>query len=99
MPMCNLLEYSDSYSKISGSLWNCDRDEVNRSTYKIDGNDNKINNKTLTSKSFRYETKIIGATPNNNNNILDAKVVVPLKYLSNFWRSLDFPLINCEIEL
>ena len=35
----------------------------------------------------------------NNNNILDAEVVVPLKYLSNFWRSLDLPLINCEIEL
>ena len=35
----------------------------------------------------------------NNNNILDAEVVVPLKYLSNFWRSLDLPLISCEIEL
>ena len=35
----------------------------------------------------------------NNNNILDAEVVVPLKYLSNFWRFLDLPLINCEIEL
>ena len=35
----------------------------------------------------------------NDNNISDAEVVVPLKYLSNFWRSLDSPLINCEIEL
>ena len=35
----------------------------------------------------------------NNNNILHAEVVVPLKYLSNFWRSLDLPLINCEIKL
>ena len=34
----------------------------------------------------------------NNNNILDSKVVVPLKYLSNFWRSYGFPLINSEIE-
>ena len=33
----------------------------------------------------------------NNNNILDAEV--PLRYLSNFWRSLDLLLINCEIEL
>ena len=38
------------------------------------------------------------STP-NNNNILDTEVVVPLKYLSNFWRSLDLPLTNCEIEV
>ena len=42
--------------------------------------------------------KIIGTTP-NNNNILDAEVVAPLKYLSNFWRFLGLPLINCEIEI
>ena len=42
-------------------------------------------------------TKTIGST-SNNNNILDIEVVVPLKYLSNFWRPLDFPLVNCEIE-
>ena len=35
----------------------------------------------------------------NNNNILDAEVAVLLKYLNNFWRSLDLPLVNCEIEL
>ena len=35
----------------------------------------------------------------DDNNILDAEVVFPLKYLSHFGRSLDFPLINCEIEL
>ena len=35
----------------------------------------------------------------NNNNILDAEVVVPLKYLSNLQRSLDLPLINCETEI
>ena len=60
---------------------------------------NKINNnKPITSKYFEYKTKLIGSTP-NNINILDAEVVVLLKYLSNFWRSLDFPLINSEIEL
>ena len=37
--------------------------------------------------------------PNNNNNILDAEVVVPLKHFSNVWRSLDLPSINCKIEL
>ena len=56
------------------------------------------NNTTTTSKSFKYKTKIIGITPNNENR-LNAEVVVPLKYLSNFWRYLDFQLINCETEL
>ena len=55
-------------------------------------------NKTTTSKSFEYKTKTIGST-SNDNNILDAEVAIPLKYLSNFWKSLDFPLIKCEIEL
>ena len=52
----------------------------------------------MTSKSFEYKTKLIGRTP-NNNNILDADVVAPLKYFSSFWRSLDLPLINSEVEL
>ena len=97
IPMYNLLEYSDNYSVTSGSLWNYYRDQVNDSVIEND-DDNKISNrKRITSKSFEYKTKIIGST--SNNNILDAKVVVPLKYLSNFWRFLDLPLINCEIEL
>ena len=50
------------------------------------------------SKSFDYKTKLIGSTPNNDSR-LDAEVVVPLKYFNNFSRSLDFLLINCEIEL
>ena len=56
------------------------------------------NNKRTTSKSFKYKAKIIESTPNNGNR-LNAEVVVPSKYLSNFWRSCDLPLINCEIEL
>ena len=84
---------------ISGSLWNYYRDEANDDENENDNANNMINNnKTIRSKSFEYKTKIIGSTP-NNNNILDAAVLVPLKYLSNFWRSLDLPLINCEIEL
>ena len=86
MPMYNLLEYSSNYYE----------DEVNDEEY-YDDNHNAINsNRTATSKSFEYRSKIIGSTP-NNNNILDAEVVVPLKYLSKFWRFLDLPLINCEI--
>ena len=73
----------------SESFWNYYRDEIN--DYRIN------NNKTTASKCFEYKTKIIWRT--QNDNILDTEIVVPLKYLSNFWRSLDFSLINCEIEL
>ena len=96
--MYNLLEYSDNYSMTTGSLWNYYKNEVNDSANENENNFRINNNKTITSKSFEYKTKLIGSTP-NNNNILDADVAVPLKYLSNFWRSLDLPLINCEIEL
>ena len=51
-----------------------------------------------TSKSFKYNIKMLGCTPANRNT-LDTEVVVSLNYLSNFLRSLDLPLINCEIEL
>ena len=83
----------------SGSLWNCYRDEINDSGNESNDADNyRINNnKTTASKCFEYKTKIMGRRP--NDNILDAEIVVPLKYLSNFWRSFDFSLINCEIEL
>ena len=63
----------------------------------IDG-DYRINNeKTTTIESFEYIRKI-GYTANNDSR-LDAEVVVPLKYLNNFWISLDLPLINFETEL
>ena len=60
--------------------------------------DYRINNKTKLSRSFKYKTKIIGSPPANNNT-LDRELVVQLKHLINFWRSLHLPLINCEIEL
>ena len=76
----------------SGRLRNYYRDEVDDDANENDAANNRINkNKTTTSKSFEYKTKLIGNMP-NNNNILDAEVVVPLKYLSNFWRSLDLTL-------
>ena len=92
MPMSNLLEYSGNYSMTSGSLLNYYRYKINDDRNGNTNNDRINNNKTATSKSFKYKTKLIGSTP-NKNNILDAEVVVPLKYLSNFWRSLDLPLI------
>ena len=81
MPMHNLLEYSDHYSKMSGSLWNYYRNEINDSANENNGANNyRINkDKTTTSKFIEYKTKIIGRTP-NDNNILDVENVVPLKY-------------------
>ena len=47
--------------------------------------------------SFNFKTKITGHT--NNDGIINVEIMVPLKYLSNFWRTLEMPLINCEVEL
>ena len=82
------MEYSDNYSDTSGSLWQLKRDEI--------GGDNDLtvdaqhipNN----SSSFKYKSSFI----TNRNGV---KIAVPLKYLSNFWRSLEMPLINCKVEL
>ena len=93
MPMYNLIEYSDNYSDTSRSLWQFKRYEV------------PANNADLAIKnsdSFKYKAALIGKTANRNDGkgfIKDAKKVVPLKYLSNFWRSLEMPLINCELFL
>ena len=83
----------------SGSLWNYQRDQLNNDPNENNAAHNKINDiKAITSKSFEYKTKLVARTP-NNNNVLDAEVVVPLKYLSNFGRYVDLSLISCEIEL
>ena len=79
-------------------MWNHYREKVNDDPNENNVAGNKINNnKTIASKSFEYKTKLIGSTPNDNNT-LNVEVFVPLKNLSNFWRYLDFPLINCEIR-
>ena len=84
MSMHNLLEYSDNFSMTSKMLRGYYRDEVNESADETDNNDNLRNNiKTTKSKSLKYKAKIIGST-SNDNNILDAEVDVPLKYLSYF---------------
>ena len=89
MPMYNLIEYSDNYAKTTGSLWQYFRDEP-----VDDDDDDNIED----SKSFKYKTKITGKTPNDDNE-KDVEIMVPLKYLSNFWRTLEMPLINCEVNL
>ena len=95
MPVYNVLEFSKNYSKTSGSLWNYYRDEPNSST---GDNDNNINYSIKGSKSFDYKTNITGKLE-GGNRIKNAEIVVPLKYLSNFWRTLDIPLINYEVSL
>ena len=82
--MYNLIEYSDNYAKASGSLWQYYRD--------------KPNNILANSKSFKSKIKITGGTSAGSNE-KDVEIMVPLKYLSNFWRTHEMPLINCEVSL
>ena len=79
MPMYNLLEYSKNYKKTTGSLWNYYRDEPS-------------NPLSTNSESFKYKTSILGKTPQNNDSLTGAEVVIPLKHLSNFWKNLNIPL-------
>ena len=86
--MYNLIEYSDNYSDTLASLWNFKRDEI-------------VDNANVTNDnapSFKYKANVIGNTENDETKI-GVKIAVPQKYLSNFWRSLEMPLINCKIEL
>ena len=84
MPLYNLIEYSDNYSKTSGSLWKY---------YKDEPNDNLTD-----SESFKSKIKITGNTFTDDNT-KDVEIIVPLKYLRNFWRTLEISLINFEINL
>ena len=93
MPMYNLIEYSDNYQDSSATLYQYKRDEPPE--------DDAVADLTAdNSSSFKYKVSLLG------NPVLDGavakrsvKVVVPLKYLSNFFRSLEMPLINCKIKL
>ena len=89
MPMYNLIECSDNYSDTSGSLWEFKRDE-------IDGNADITNDDNA--PSFKYKSSNIGNIEANGTK-KEVKIAVPLKHLSNFWRSLEMPLINCKVEL
>ena len=50
------------------------------------------------SQSFKFKVKITGKTPAADNE-KDVEIMVPLKHLSNFWRTLELPLIICEVDL
>ena len=84
MPMYNLIEYSDNYSKTSGSLQKYYKDEPN--------------NNLANSESFKFKVKITGKTPADGNT-KHIETIVPLKYLSNFSRTPKMRLINCEGNL
>ena len=94
----NLLEYSDNYSMTSGKLWNYYREEVNDVANGDAANYRVNNNKTTTNRYFEYKTKITGKKSAIANR-LNTKVVIPLKYFSNFCRFLDLPLINFKTKL
>ena len=94
MPMYNLIEYSDNYAKTTGSLWQYCKDIPARNN-----NNNAIiifaeNNLT---NSFNFKVKFTSQTAINGTK--DVEIMVPLKYLSNFSRTLEMPLINCEVNL
>ena len=98
MPMYNLLEYRDNCSIKSGSFWNYYRDAIKDNEKENNATNNKINDNKTARKSFKHKIKLVKSTP-KNNIISKQEVVGPLKYLSNFWRSPDLPLIDCEIEI
>ena len=97
MPMYNLIDYSKNYSNTSGSLWNYQGGKPNSD---LGGNDNNINYSIKDSRFFDYKTSITGKLEDGVGvEKEDARTVVPLKYLSNFWRALHIPSINCEVSL
>ena len=106
MPMYNLLEYSKNYRKATGSLRNYNRDEPSNP---LSSNFESFKYKTsITANTYNIDEKI---TDNDGNEVdnpeydankvgkNETEVVIPLKHLSNFWRSLNILLINCEVEL
>ena len=93
MPMYNLIEFSDNYQDSSATLYQYKRDEPPEA--------NGIDDLTVdNSNSLKYKVSLLG-NPVVADNIAkrSVKVVVPLKYLSTFFRSLEMPLINCKINL
>ena len=91
IPMYNLIKYSDNYSKTSGSLWQYCIDipavDNNNATFNFTGNN-------LTNK-FNSKVKITSQTGDDGTK--DVEIIVPPKHLSNFWRTLEMPLINCDM--
>ena len=97
MPMYNLLEYSNNYADSSGSLCQFKRDKS-----PLNDAGNTLNVALDNSTSFKYKASLLGKATDadrDDRSLKNTKVVVPLKYLSNFSRPLEMPLINCKINL
>ena len=93
MPMYNLIEYSDNYAKTTGSLWQYCKDIP-----ALNANDEITEfRRGNTTDSFNFKAKITSQTGDDGTK--DVEIMVPLKYLSNFWRTSEMPLINCEFNL
>ena len=86
-----MLEYSDNYADSSGSLWQFKRDKHNTNNARSPADANQI-------YKSKYKSNLLGK-PANKGVLGNVKIAVPLKYLSNFFRSLEVPLINCKICL
>ena len=93
MSMYNLIEYSDNYAKTTGSLWQYCKDIPARN----DNNEIVVFTRNNLTDSFNFELKFTGQSGNNGTK--DVEMMVPLKYISNFWKTLEMPLINCEVNL
>ena len=105
MPMYNLLEYSKNYRKTIAPLYKYYTDELS--------DDNNPSNfpstNVVNSNAFEYKNKITGntykvaagAAGHDANRVgkQDVELAIPLKYLRNFWRALNIPLISCEVSL
>ena len=83
--MYNLIEHIYNFSKTSGTLWKFYRDEPNDNLTDFE--------------LFKSKIKITGKTPNNGNTKVDCTIIVPLKYLRNVWRTLEWLLINLTWSL
>ena len=86
MPMYKLIECSDNYSKISGSLWKYCKDIPAVD----DDGDIVIFDGTNDTDSLNFKSKIIGKT-NNDRDIENVKIMIPPKYFNNFWRTPEMP--------
>ena len=93
MPMYNLIEFSNNYSKTAGSLWQYYKDipAVNNDNAAVNITDNNLTD------SFNFKVKMSGQTGDDGTK--NVEIMVPLSYFSVFWRSLELPLINCVINL
>ena len=115
MPMYNLLEYSKNYRKTIGSLYNYYRDELTNEGNDNFAHRNVVNSEAfkyknkITGNTYNVNSTILNPAANarinnpnyvaNNSYKKSIELAIPLKYLGNFWRALNIPLITCEVSL